>query len=88
VRMADETMYCVPAILTTILANLESPKTGQTYFLDFNVEIDSFDAVVQVHSLMESQEFTAGPVYEGVAMATGTFAGIQVHGDAWNEQAP
>ncbi len=88
VQTSDGTMYCVPAILTPIERTWTSPKTQQTYFLDFNIEIASFGAEIQVHSLIEAQEFTTGPVYEGVAYATGTFDGTQVQGDAWNEQAP
>ena len=88
VQTPDGAMYCVPAVLTPIERTWTSPKTSQNYFLDFNIEIESFDAVLQVRSLMEAQEFTTGPVYEGVASATGTFGGAQVKGEAWNEQAP
>lgn len=88
VQTADGAMYCVPAILTPIERTWKSPKTGQNYFLDFKVEIESFGAKLEVRSLMEAQEFTTGPVYEGIASATGTFDGVDVLGDAWNEQAP
>jgi predicted secreted hydrolase len=71
-----------------------SPITGKTYFMELHVTIrQSFipwwpDASLTVTSLIESQEFpvATGPIYEGVARASGVFNGQEVSGTAWNEQ--
>jgi Lipocalin-like domain len=72
-----------------------SPESGKTYYMEFQVDLPSFNAAITVTSLMDSQEFVSklGPfliseVYEGVASASGTFMGQDVTGTAWNEQAP
>lgn len=63
-------------------------KTGNTYFLEYLVEILPFQATLTVNSLIDDQEFpfTGGGIYEGVAAASGTFLAQQVAGTAWNEQ--
>ncbi len=66
--------------------------TGNTYFLEYLVEIldPACQATLTVVTLMDDQEFPnlSGPggIYEGVAVASGTFLGQQVSGTAWNEQ--
>jgi hypothetical protein len=59
--------------------------------MQFKIDIPTFAATLNISSLVDAQEFpSAGPVaavYEGVAAATGTFAGKPVTGTAWNEQA-
>jgi hypothetical protein len=65
-----------------------SPESGNTYFLEFLVEIPAFAASLTVTSLIDAQEFPVenASVYEGVAAATGTFRHEPVTGTAWNEQ--
>jgi predicted secreted hydrolase len=63
--------------------------TGNTYFLEYLVEILPFQATLTVKSLIDDQEFPSpggGGIYEGVADAAGTFLGQRVCGTAWNEQ--
>jgi predicted secreted hydrolase len=72
----------------------KSPVTGQTYFMELQVKMQRGlvpwwpDASLTVTSLIEPQEFplAAGPIYEGVALASGVFNGKKVSGTAWNEQ--
>jgi predicted secreted hydrolase len=74
------------AFMTPTGKTWKSP-TGNTYFLEYLVEILPFQATLTVASLMDGQEFpTGGGIYEGVAAASGTFLGQQVSGTAWNEQ--
>jgi predicted secreted hydrolase len=77
------------AFMTPTGRTWKSP-TGNTYFMEYLVEILPVQAKLTVVSLMDSQEFPnqAGPggVYEGVAAASGTFLGQRVSGTAWNEQ--
>jgi hypothetical protein len=58
------------------------------YFMQLEVEIPSFEATLLIASLVDSQEFpvNGGPVYEGIASASGTFEGKTVSGTAWSEQ--
>ena len=88
VQRRDGTLYFVPSFVTPIERTWTSPATRNSYFMKFLVEIPSFDATLTVTSLVDAQEFVFGPVYEGVAGVTGTFEGVTVTGDAWNEQAP
>ena len=70
-----------------------SPVTGNTYFMAWKIEL--FDlgkppTTLVVSSLVAGQEFpvSGGPIYEGVAIAKGTFQGEEnVTGTAWNEQS-
>jgi predicted secreted hydrolase len=80
--------YFVPTFLTPIGRTWTSPESGNTYFLQFLVEIPAFAASLTVTSLVDSQEFPVNnaSVYEGVAEAIGTFRHKSVTGTAWNEQ--
>lgn len=77
------------AFMTPTGRTWKSP-TGNTYFLEYLVEILPVQAKLTVVSLMDDQEFPnvsePGGIYEGVAVASGTFQGQQVSGTAWNEQ--
>ncbi|HUD89389.1 MAG TPA: lipocalin family protein, partial [Xanthobacteraceae bacterium] len=67
-----------------------SPDTGLTYFTKYRIQIPFYGADLTVTSLVAGQEFPNGPgkgVYEGVAIASGTFLGQPASGTAWNEQA-
>lgn len=86
VQMKDGTLYFVSSFVTPT-EPWTSPETHATYFMNLEIEIPAFDASFTVRSLVESQEFTFGPVYEGVASAEGVFNGEKVSGTAWNEQA-
>jgi predicted secreted hydrolase len=87
VQKADGTTYYVPSRITPFDRTWTSPDTGVTYFMRWRVEIPSFGASYDVTSLMDAQEFPgATPVYEGVAIAAGTFEGKPAIGTAWNEQ--
>jgi predicted secreted hydrolase len=86
----DGTIYFQLSKLTPVGRTWTSPLSGNTYFMEFQVEIPSFQATLHVSSLIDPQEFSASfgsSIYEGVAAATGSFAGQSVHGTAWNEQA-
>jgi predicted secreted hydrolase len=83
-------LYFVDSFMTPTGRTWTSPDSKNTYFLEFKVEVPSFDAVLTVTSSVDGQEFPSktGPsVYEGVASAVGSFKGQQAHGTAWNEQA-
>jgi predicted secreted hydrolase len=88
VQKPDGTTYITLTGLTPKRA-WKSPVTQRTYFMELLVELPDFNASITVASLIDSQEFPvmAGPVYEGVASASGTFEGLPVSGTAWNEQA-
>jgi predicted secreted hydrolase len=85
VQRADGTTYYVDSFITPFGRTWTSPE-GDTYFMELLVELPPFDATLTVTSRIDAQEFRGGPVYEGVADAKGTFEGIPVSGDAWNEQ--
>ena len=89
VQNAEGDTWFVDSFVTPIGETWKSPVSGITYFLQFHVEIPSFNASLIVTSLVASQEFPtgAGGVYEGVAGAAGTFEHRAVTGTAWNEQA-
>jgi predicted secreted hydrolase len=83
-------MYFQIAVLTPVGRTWTSPESGITYFMQFKIDIPAFAASLNISSLVDAQEFPSGPgagVYEGVAAATGTFAGKPASGTAWNEQA-
>jgi hypothetical protein len=88
VQSADGKTYFVPSSVTPIGRTWVSPA-GTTYFLQFLVEIPAFNASIVVNAPVDAQEFALanGGVYEGVAMASGTFQFQSVTGTAWNEQA-
>jgi hypothetical protein len=95
VQFRDGTTYYVSTFMTPRGTPWVSPESGKTYYLEFQVDLPSFNAAITVTSLLDSQEFVSklGPfliseVYEGVASAKGTFMGQDVTGTAWNEQAP
>ena len=80
--------------LTPVGRTWPAPNSGGTFFLEFKLDIPSFEASFTVTSLMDDQAFTLPPLlgvgdnYEGIAKAVGTFCGAMVHGTAWNEQQP
>jgi hypothetical protein len=88
VQGPDGALYLVPTRMTAIGRTWTSPETGATYFMQFRVEIPAFDADLYVDTLVDAQEFPVpgASVYEGVAVAEGTFRGKRVRGTAWNEQ--
>lgn len=96
VQFQDGTTYYVNTFMTARGTPWVSPDSGKTYYMEFQVDIPSFNASITVTSLMDSQEFVSkfllffliSEVYEGVASAKGTFLGQDVRGTAWNEQAP
>ncbi len=83
-----DTWY-VESTITPVGRTWTSPVSGATYFLQIRVEIPTFNASFMVGALMDDQEFpvASAPVYEGVAVATGTFQGQAAAGTAWMEQA-
>jgi predicted secreted hydrolase len=83
VQRADGTTYYVDSFVTPFGRTWTNPD-GDTFFLELLVEIPSFDATLTVTTLIDAQEFRG--VYEGIASAAGSFEGIPVSGDAWNEQ--
>jgi predicted secreted hydrolase len=99
-QFADGTTYFVNTFLTPRGATWVSPVSKKLYYLEFQVDIPSFNASIIVTTLLPDQEFTStikildfpilvtGEVYEGVATASGTFLGQAVSGTAWNEQTP
>jgi len=88
VQREDGTTYFVDSFTTPIGRTWTSTDSDKTYFMQLQIDIPSFDATIIVTSLMDAQEFPVkgGPVYEGVASASGTFEGQEVSGTAWNEQ--
>jgi predicted secreted hydrolase len=82
--------YFASSVLTPFGRTWKSPASGQTYFMQFKIDIAAFDASLTVSSLVDAQEFPVGfgvGVYEGVAAASGTFLGQAASGTGWNEQA-
>ena len=84
VQSAEGDIWFVDSFVTPIGDTWTSPS-GVTYFLQFHVEIPSFNASLIVTSLVPDQTFNG--VYEGVAQARGSFQYRDVTGTAWNEQA-
>lgn len=81
-------LYYQPGTITPTGTLWTSPRTGQVYAHQFQVEIPSFGAKLTVTTRIPDQEFPSGaPVYEGTAGAQGTLLGQPVSGDAWIEQA-
>ena len=93
VQRADGTTYLVPSTITLSADPAKqwySEATKNTYYLEIQVDVEQFGASLTVSTLCPNQEFpvASSPIYEGVAIASGTFEGKQVSGTAWNEQAP
>jgi predicted secreted hydrolase len=91
VLFADGTTYFEPSTITPFGRTWKS-SMGVVFFMDFKVEIPSFEAEFTVTTLVEAQDF-AIPIskidtYEGVAKVSGRFLDHEVHGTAWNEQQP
>jgi predicted secreted hydrolase len=96
IEFPDGTTYYQTDCTMTPTGKTWTGPTGVVFFMEFKVEIPSFDAVLHVVSLMDAQDFpfptapgdkpTGRDTYEGVAKAAGTFKGEQVHGTAWSEQ--
>jgi predicted secreted hydrolase len=88
VQRQDGTTYFVESFVKPVGSTWTSPESGQTYFMEIEVEIPAFEAMLTVKSLLDPQEFPLplGAVYEGVASAWGTFEGVGVSGTAWSEQ--
>lgn len=88
VQRADGTTYFVESSVKPTGPTWTSPESGETYFMEIEVEIPAFEATFIVKSLVDAQEFPLplGSVYEGVASALGTFEGVGVSGTAWSEQ--
>jgi predicted secreted hydrolase len=89
VQNAEGDIWFVASSVTPIGSTWTSPHTGTTYFLQFQIEIPSFNASFVVTTLVPDQEFPVGlgGAYEGIASVTGTFQYRSVTGTAWNEQA-
>lgn len=85
----DGNLYYVASKITPVGELWTSPSTGNGYGQQFRVEIPSFNADITVTVRLQDQEFavSGAPVYEGTAVADGTFLGEDVTGDAWIEQA-
>ncbi|MBI1683865.1 lipocalin-like domain-containing protein [Caulobacter hibisci] len=82
-------MYLVAGVMTADRPWI-SPASGVTYYLDYHLDIASFDAALNFKALMPDQEFPIlpkGSIYEGVASAEGTFQGLPTSGTGWIEQA-
>jgi predicted secreted hydrolase len=81
-------IYFVETNFTPIGRTWTSPQSGDTYFLQFRVEIPDFEATIIVTSLFDDQEFSlpTAPIYEGIALAEGEFQGRPVRGTAWIEE--
>ena len=73
--------------VTTPIAPTWTNAAAKTYCLRMRVDIAELNASFLVTSLVPDQEFAAGPVYEGVAHAVGSFDGKAVSGTAWLEQS-
>lgn len=84
VQSGEGDIWFVDSFVIPIGDTWTSPS-GVTYFLQFHVEIPSFNASLIVTSLVPDQTFNG--VYEGVAQARGSFQYRDVTGTAWNEQA-
>lgn len=90
VQFPDGTTYCPAGCTMTPIGETWTSPDGTLFFLQFEVAIPAFNAALTVTSLVADQVFPSSghEVYEGVATATGTFAGVPVSGTAWNEQKP
>ena len=91
IQFPDGTAYYdTSCFLTPVGTTWTNPTTKVLFFLEFKVEIPSFNATFHISTPVPGQDFPFGPVdtYEGVAIATGQFDGAAVNGTAWNEQQP
>jgi len=88
VQSPDGKMYLVASTVTPTGGTWASPQSGETYFMNLQVNIPLFNATIDATSSMPSQEFpgTKGSVYEGVGTAKGTFQGSPVTAEAWIEE--
>lgn len=94
IEFPDGTTYFQTDCTMTPTGKTWTGPTGVVFFMEFKVEIPSFDAVLHVVSLVDAQDFPfptlpgskPSDTYEGVAKASGTFKGKPVQGTAWNEQ--
>lgn len=91
------TYYDVNCFLTPVGKTWTNPATKVLFFLEFKVEIPSFNATFHVSTPVPDQDFPfPNPVipgtyisdtYEGVATVKGAFGGTKnLKGTAWNEQ--
>jgi predicted secreted hydrolase len=91
IQFPDGTTYYEESKLTPFGRTWTSPQ-GKEFFLEFKIEIPTFQAAFVVTSLVDGQDFPIPllktDTYEGVATARGTFMGHATHGTAWNEQQP
>ncbi len=73
----DGRIYYVAATITPVGELWTSPRTGQSYALQFQVDIPSFGAELTVTTRLQDQEFVVpgAPIYEGTAGVDGTFLG-------------
>ncbi|MEH0198639.1 lipocalin-like domain-containing protein [Caulobacter sp. CCNWLY153] len=81
-------MYVVPGVMTAERP-WTSPASGVVYYLDYQLDIAGFDAVLNFKALLADQEFPlpTGSIYEGIASAEGSFQGKPASGTGWIEQA-
>jgi len=85
----DGQMYLVSGVMIADRPWI-SPHSKTQYYLDYQLDIASFDAVLNFKALVPDQEFPllpAGSIYEGIASAEGTFQGKPTSGTGWIEQA-
>jgi predicted secreted hydrolase len=87
------TYYDTNCFLTPVGKTWTKPGTTNLFFLEFKIEVPSFNATFHVSTPFPAQDFPFPPAgtpdtYEGVATAKGHFNGAKVHGTAWNEQQP
>jgi predicted secreted hydrolase len=89
IQFPDGTTYFdTNCFMTPVGKTWINPTTGACFFLEFKVEIPSFNATFHISTPVPGQDFPVGGVdtYEGVATAKGRFNGANVSGTAWNEQ--
>lgn len=98
IQFPDGTTYFQnDCFLTPVGETWTNPATKDIFFLEFHIEIPSFNGTFHVSTPVPDQDFPfpglipgtfAADTYEGVATATGEFNGESVQGTAWNEQNP
>ncbi len=85
----DGQMYLVSGVMIADRPWI-SPHSKTQYYLDYQLDIAGFDAVLNFKALVPDQEFPllpTGSIYEGIASAEGTFQGKPTSGTGWIEQA-
>jgi predicted secreted hydrolase len=91
------TYYDVNCFVTPVGKTWTNPATNVLFFLEFKVEIPSFNGILHVSTPVPDQDFPfpnpikpgtyVSDTYEGVATAKGQFGGVKkLKGTAWNEQ--